>query len=122
MKTVTFYLIMICDFKFVLWINCETELIREEKQKKRRGARRLGLFAISCRMRRERLIRPTKAHKFNIWQRSCRPDKRSASGNLAFETVSMFLAGCDVNASPGLIELKITRLLSPRYHAAQRCG
>ncbi|EGI7080835.1 hypothetical protein K5Z09_003253 [Escherichia coli] len=34
MKTVTFYLIMVCDFKFVLWINCEAELIREEKQKK----------------------------------------------------------------------------------------
>ncbi|AJM72805.1 hypothetical protein OYT72_21060 [Escherichia coli] len=46
MKTVTFYLIMVCDFKFVFWINCEAELIREEKQKKkRRRARRLGLFA-----------------------------------------------------------------------------
>ncbi|HHN8623072.1 TPA: hypothetical protein ACRRZ8_003216 [Escherichia fergusonii] len=45
MKTVTFYLIMVCDFKFVLWINCEAELIREEKQKKRRRARRFGLFA-----------------------------------------------------------------------------
>ncbi|EGC08761.1 JOSD3 protein [Escherichia fergusonii B253] len=46
MKTVTFYLIMICDFKFVLWINCETELIRKEKQKKKRHrTRRLGLFA-----------------------------------------------------------------------------
>ncbi|MDD8494303.1 hypothetical protein LAX02_06355 [Escherichia coli] len=45
MKAVTFYLIMFCDFKFILWINCEAELIREEKQKKRRRARRLGLFA-----------------------------------------------------------------------------
>ena len=122
MKAVTFYLIMFCGFKFILWINCEAELIREEKQKKRRRARRLGLFAISCRMRRERLIRPTKARKFNILQRSCRPDKRSASGNLAFEIYCLFIAGCDVNASPGLVELKITRLLSPRYHAAQRCG
>ncbi|XNM80427.1 hypothetical protein ACLK1U_03845 [Escherichia coli] len=39
-------LIMVCDFKFILWINCEAELIREEKQKKRRRVRRLGLFAI----------------------------------------------------------------------------
>ncbi|AKA89625.1 hypothetical protein EC54115_15470 [Escherichia coli 541-15] len=36
MKAVTFYLIMFCYFKFILWINCEAELIREEKQKKRR--------------------------------------------------------------------------------------
>ena len=57
MKAVTFYLIMFCDFKFILWINCEAELIREEKQKKRRRVRRLGLFAISCRMRRKRPIR-----------------------------------------------------------------
>ncbi|EFO2367996.1 hypothetical protein DRR52_08820 [Escherichia coli] len=78
MKTVTFYLIMVCDFKFVLWINCEAELIREEKQKKT----------------------PQSA---------------------AFWIVCMFHAGCGVNASPGLVELKITRLLSPRYHAAQRC-
>jgi len=35
-KAVTFYLIMFCYFKFILWINCEAELIREEKQKKRR--------------------------------------------------------------------------------------
>ena len=34
MEAVTFYLIMVCDFKFILWINCEAELIREEKQKK----------------------------------------------------------------------------------------
>ena len=40
-----------------------------------------GLFAVSCRMRRERLIRPTKTCKFNILQDTCRPDKRSASGN-----------------------------------------
>ncbi|EJP8327924.1 hypothetical protein NZA80_002159 [Escherichia coli] len=45
MKAVTFYLIMVCDFKFILWKNCEAELIREEKQKKRRRVRRLGLFA-----------------------------------------------------------------------------
>ncbi|KUG73273.1 4-phosphopantetheinyl transferase [Escherichia coli] len=25
---------MFCYFKFILWINCEAELIREEKQKK----------------------------------------------------------------------------------------
>ncbi|EFK43701.1 hypothetical protein HMPREF9346_04723 [Escherichia coli MS 119-7] len=49
---------MVCDFKFILWINCEAELIREEKQKKRRRVRRLGLFAISCRMRRKCLTRP----------------------------------------------------------------
>ncbi|WP_077250710.1 hypothetical protein, partial [Escherichia coli] len=61
--------------------------------KKRHRARRFGLFAVSCRMRRERLIRPTKARKLNILQRSCRPDKRSASGNLAFETVYLFLGG-----------------------------
>ncbi|OKX03139.1 hypothetical protein AWP89_26055 [Escherichia coli] len=61
-------------------------------------------------------------NKLNILQRSCRPDKRSASGNLAFETVCLFLAGCDVNAPSGIAKLKITRLLSPRYHAAQRCG
>ncbi|HCN0826787.1 TPA: hypothetical protein N6L04_002185 [Escherichia coli] len=34
MKAVTFYLIMVCDFKFILWINCEAELIREEKAEK----------------------------------------------------------------------------------------
>ncbi|EFO2537060.1 hypothetical protein B6R26_11540 [Escherichia coli] len=79
MKTVTFYLIMVCDFKFVLWINCEAELIREEKQKKT----------------------PQSA---------------------AFGIVCIFLAGCGVNASPGLVGLKTTRLLSPRYHAALRCG
>ncbi|ATB89079.1 hypothetical protein DNR33_22240 [Escherichia coli] len=79
MKAVTFYLIMFCDFKFVLWINCEAELIREEKQIKT----------------------PQSA---------------------AFWIVCMFHAGCGVKASPGLVELKITRLLSPRYHAAQRCG
>ena len=75
-----------------------------------------------CQMRRKRLIRPTNSSKFNILQKSCRPDKRSASGNLAFETVCLFLAGCDVNAPSGIAKLKITRLLSPRYHAAQRCG
>ena len=63
MKAVTFYLIMFCDFKFILWINCEAELIREEKQKKT----------------------PQTA---------------------AFGIVCMFLAGCGVNASPGLVELK----------------
>ncbi|APY05618.1 hypothetical protein BW242_22435 [Escherichia coli] len=35
-------------------------------------------------MRRERLIRPTKYCKFKILQKSCRPDKRSASGSVAF--------------------------------------
>ena len=39
MKAVTFYLIMICVFKFILRINCEAELIRDDKQKKRRRAR-----------------------------------------------------------------------------------
>ena len=34
-----------------------------------------------CQMRRKRLIRPTNSSKFNILQKSCRPDKRSASGN-----------------------------------------
>ena len=37
-----------------------------------------------CRMRRERLIRPTRFCKFNILQEVCRPDKRSASGSFAF--------------------------------------
>ncbi|EFU53814.1 hypothetical protein HMPREF1617_02427 [Escherichia coli 908675] len=35
-------------------------------------------------MWRKRLIRPTKAQKFNILQGSCRSDKHSASGNFAF--------------------------------------
>ena len=37
-----------------------------------------------CRMRHERLIRPTKSCKFKILQGTRRPDKRSASGNVAF--------------------------------------
>ncbi|MDY8772703.1 hypothetical protein UY868_25440, partial [Escherichia coli] len=61
------------------WINCEAELIRDEKQKKT----------------------PQTA---------------------AFRIVCMFLAGCGVNAPSGIAKLKITRQLSPRYHAAQRCG
>ncbi|CDL06695.1 FIG01070401: hypothetical protein [Escherichia coli IS35] len=77
MKAVTFYLIMFCDFKFILWINCEAELIREEKQKKNAAERGVwDNLHISCRMRRKRSIR----------------------------------------------QRKLTRLLSPRYHAAQRCG
>ncbi|MGQ7789587.1 hypothetical protein ACULNC_09355 [Shigella flexneri] len=44
MKAVTFYLIMFCDFKFILWINCEAELIREEKQKMLQSA----AFGIVC--------------------------------------------------------------------------
>ena len=51
MKTVTFYLIMVCDFKFVLWINCEAELIREEKQKKNAAERGVWvclLFFAGC--------------------------------------------------------------------------
>ncbi|EGO8887689.1 hypothetical protein DSH45_07695 [Escherichia coli] len=51
MKAVTFYLIMLCDFKFVLWINCETELIREEKQKKNAAERGVWvclLFLAGC--------------------------------------------------------------------------
>ncbi|STJ79241.1 Uncharacterised protein [Escherichia coli] len=36
----------------------------------------------SCRMRRERLIRPTRSCKFNILHEPRRPDKRSASGVL----------------------------------------
>ena len=46
MKTVTFYLIMVCDFKFVLWINCEAELIREEKQKKTPQSAAFGIICI----------------------------------------------------------------------------
>ena len=38
----------------------------------------------SCRMRRERLILPTKLCKFNTLHEFRRPDKRSASGNFAF--------------------------------------
>ncbi|OKO60743.1 hypothetical protein BSF34_20825 [Escherichia coli] len=37
-------------------------------------------------MRRERLIRPAKSCKFNTLQESRRPDKRSASGTLAWLT------------------------------------
>ncbi|EPV4601839.1 TPA: hypothetical protein ACIDKC_003543, partial [Shigella sonnei] len=37
-----------------------------------------------CRMRRKRLIRPTKQCKFNILQSSGRPDKHRASGKLTF--------------------------------------
>ncbi|PTN25948.1 hypothetical protein A7589_13155 [Escherichia sp. MOD1-EC6475] len=110
---------MICGFKFILRINCEAELIRDDKQKKRRRARRLGLFVY---FRRKRLIRPTKARKFNTLQSSRRSDKRSASGNLAFETVCVFLAGCGIYAASCMVKLKITRQPSPRYHAAQRCG
>ncbi|QCZ31527.1 hypothetical protein D8Z79_006460 [Escherichia fergusonii] len=53
---------------------------------------------------------------------SQRKAEKKTPQNAAFGIVCIFLAGCDVNASPGLVELKITRLLSPRYHAAQRCG
>ena len=122
MKAVTFYLIMICVFKFILRINCEAELIRDDKQKKRRRARRLGFLYVSCRMWRKRLIRPTKPRKFNTLQSSRRSDKRSASGNLAFETVCVFLAGCGIYAASCMVKLKITHQPSPRYHAAQRCG
>ncbi|MBW6100537.1 hypothetical protein KZ774_19890 [Escherichia coli] len=62
MKAVTFYLIMFCDFKFILWINCEAELIREEKAEKNAADRGVwDCLHVSCRMRRERLIRPTKS-------------------------------------------------------------
>ncbi|EGO8359916.1 hypothetical protein EYW98_10585 [Escherichia coli] len=46
-----------------------------------------AILRCSCRMRRERLIRPTKTCNFNRLQRLCRPDKRSASGNFAFATI-----------------------------------
>ncbi|EGE2354743.1 hypothetical protein DL738_18195 [Escherichia coli] len=46
MKAVTFYLIMFCDFKFILWINCEAELIREEKQKKTPQSAAFGIICI----------------------------------------------------------------------------
>ncbi|EEY5702062.1 hypothetical protein ESC46_10700 [Escherichia coli] len=36
---------MFCDFKFILWINCEAELIREEKQKK---TPQTAAFGIVC--------------------------------------------------------------------------
>ncbi len=61
----------VLDFKFILWINCEAELIREEKQKNAAERGVWDCLHVSCRMR--------------------------------------------LNASPGLVELKITRLLSPRY-------
>ncbi|WP_163455073.1 hypothetical protein [Escherichia coli] len=50
MKAVTFYLIMFCYFKFILWINCEAELIREEKQKNaaERGVLDCLLFLAGC--------------------------------------------------------------------------
>ncbi len=46
------------DFKFVLWINCEAELIREEKRKKRRRARHFELFACFMPDARKCLTRP----------------------------------------------------------------
>src|SRR5699024_12149693 len=53
----------------------------------KKGGDDLRPFLIaSCRMRRERLIRPTKTCKFNILQESRRPDKRSATGTLAWLT------------------------------------
>ncbi len=94
--------------------------IKEEKNDEGRGGG--DCLNGSCRMRRERRSGPTKARKLNRLQRSCRPEKRSESGNLAFETVCLFLAGCDVNAPSGIAKLKITRLISPRYHAAQQCA
>ncbi|EHG02190.1 hypothetical protein i01_00891 [Escherichia coli cloneA_i1] len=50
---------MVCDFKFVFWINCEAELIREEKQKKNAAERGVwDCLHISCRVRRKRFTRP----------------------------------------------------------------
>ncbi|MFL4541671.1 hypothetical protein, partial [Escherichia coli] len=61
MKAVTFYLIMFCYFKFILWINCEAELIREEKQKKRPGTRGFWFFCVFLRVGGGRRFRATKA-------------------------------------------------------------
>ncbi|XPE24263.1 hypothetical protein ACNKHM_03505 [Shigella sonnei] len=52
MKAVTFYLIMFCDFKFILWIIGER--INSRKKSKKNAAER-GVWHnlhISCRMRR----------------------------------------------------------------------
>ncbi|CAM6933746.1 hypothetical protein ESCOMA049B1_13380 [Escherichia coli] len=57
----------------------------------------------------------------HIWGIRIRLELEGKTRDLA-ETVCLFLAGCDVNAPSGIAKLKITRLLSPRYHAAQRCG
>ncbi|EOQ3920575.1 TPA: hypothetical protein ACIIUO_005300, partial [Escherichia coli] len=58
------------------------------------------------RMRRERLIRPTKTCKFNTLQKPRRPDKHSASGSFAFaislkrgETLLVFAIGGEKNGS-----------------------
>ena len=56
--------------------------LTKTRQRKLAGFRLLSAL-YSCRMRRERLILPTKARKFNILQRWRRPDKRSASGIFA---------------------------------------
>ncbi|KZO64482.1 4-phosphopantetheinyl transferase [Escherichia coli] len=37
---------MICNFKFVLWINCEAELIREEKHKKTPQSAAFGIVCM----------------------------------------------------------------------------
>ncbi|EFJ95112.1 hypothetical protein ECEC4422_4107 [Escherichia coli EC4422] len=55
------------------------------------------MCALSCRMRRERLIRPTKTCKFNILQDTCRPDKHSASGNFAFGEKKTRRAGLEIS-------------------------
>ncbi|EFK52613.1 hypothetical protein HMPREF9349_00979 [Escherichia coli MS 79-10] len=55
------------------------------------------MCALSCRMQRERLIRPTKTCKFNILQDTCRPDKRSASGNFAFGEKKTRRAGLEIS-------------------------
>ncbi len=75
-----------------------------EKISRRAGLRQISMCALSRRMRRERLIRPTKTCKFNILQDTCRPDKRSASGNFAFGEKKTRRAGLEISRKEYLTE------------------
>ena len=74
------------------------------------------MCALSCRMRRERLIRPTKTCEFNILQDTCRPDKRSASGNFSFSKKKTRRAGLEISRKEYLTERRsrsVPGMLSP---------
>ena len=78
-----------------------------EKKPRRVGLRHMTMCALSCRMRRERLTRPTKTCKFNILQDTCRPDKRSASGNFAFGEKKTRRAGLEISRKEYLTERRL---------------
>ncbi|RAX98666.1 hypothetical protein CCZ08_15115 [Escherichia coli] len=61
---------------------CRMALYAEAQR--HRVCRLLTKSALFMRMRRKRLIRPTKSCKLNTLQSFRRPDKRSASGSFAF--------------------------------------